>query len=460
MAGIGFRLKNYFNEGGILGSIQGTLYSIIISSGPWLISVLTIAVVSYAARGEIGVDDLYIFKSVICYSYAVSLILFGAIEMPITRYIADQLYNKDFTTFRSTFLYLSTLFVFVGAIIGAIFYSYIDALTVYEKLFCIAFFCSVMIVWLTMIFLSAAKNYHQIILSFLVGGLTSAFLSALLGSYFQLSGYIIGYSIGQILIALLLSLNLFGEFQGLDYSSLEFTRYFKRHKTLVFVGLFYYLGIWVDKFIFWFGPNGKQVSGLFYTNQYYDTAMFFAYLSIVPSLAIFLVQVETNFYTKYLYYFKAIQNKQPLDILEENTQQIILSIKDSIYKLIKIQTGVTLVIWYFAEEILELLYLPSLMLSSFKYGLIGAFLQVLFLIINIILLYFLNHKRVLLHYFIFFISNLIFTYTIQFADYRYQGLGYLLSTMLVFVLSFFSLDKKLKDINFYTFMGQPIGEER
>lgn len=459
MAGIGFRLKSYFNDGGLLGNIQGTIYSIIISSGPWLISVLTIALVSASAQGEVGVDNLYIFKSIICYSYAASLLVFGAIEMPMTRYIADQLYNKDHTTFKGVYVYLATTMIVVGSILGYVFYSYIDALSIYDKLFSVAFFCSIMIVWLSMIFLSAAKNYHQIIISFLIGGFVSFIASILLGQEYQLTGYIIGYSLGQIIIAILLSINIYGEFQGVDYSSLEFIGYFKKHTNLILVGLFYYLGIWVDKFFFWFGDTGKQVTGIFYTNQYYDTSMFLAYLSIVPSLAIFLVQVETNFYKKYLFYFKAIDSKQNLNILNINIEEIIKSIKEGIYNLLKIQTAVTLACWYFTDEILNYLYLPTMMTSMFQFGLLGAFIQVLCLIINIILLYFLSHNRVLLNYFIFFISNLLFTYLISFLDFRYQGLGYLLSTLLVFIISLEALNKKLKYINFYTFMGQSISDD-
>ena len=108
---------------------------------------------------------------------------------------------------------------------------------------------------------------------------------------------------------------------------------------------------------------------------------------------------------------------------------------------------------------MEYIYLPSMMVPMFQYGLLATFLQVLCLIMNIILLYFLSHNKVLLHYFIFFISNMVFTYAITFLDFRYQGLGYLMSTFLVFIMSFHALNHKLKLINFYTFMGQAISEE-
>ena len=459
MAGIGFRLKKYFKEGSFLGNIQGAMYSVIISSGPWLISVVTIAVISYYAQREIGTSDLYILKSIICYTFAVSLILFGMVEMPLTRYLADQLYKNDYSTFRSVFLYSVTAMLTFAIVTCHIFYSFFPTFSSNIILSCTTFFCSVLVIWLSMIFLSAAKNFHQITISFLVGGSLSVILAILLGREGQLEGYIMGYAIGQMIIAILLSLNIFHEFKTKNYVSFSFLSYFQKHRALIFVGLFYYLGIWVDKFVFWFGPLGEKVLELFYTNQYYDTAMFISYLSIVPSLAVFLVQVETNFYKAYSYYFNSIDNKNNLNVLEENIDDIIKSVQTGLYNLLKIQIAVTVLCWYFAEELLDFLYLPAMMLTMFKYGLIGAFLQVLFLIINIILLYFLDHKKVLFHYMIFFISNGLFSLFSTTLDFKYHGMGYLLSCLLTFVLSFLALNKHLSLINFYTFMGQPVGEK-
>jgi len=258
------------------------------------------------------------------------------------------------------------------------------------------------------------------------------------------------------LIAICLSICVFKEFKGIDYLSFEFLKYFKKCRLLIFAGLFYYLGIWVDKFIFWVGPEGEKVLDLFYTNRYYDTAMFFAYITIVPSLAIFLVQVETNFYKFYSYYFHSIERQNNLNILKENIDDIIYSIQRTLINLIKIQLGITLTLWYFADEVMAFLYLPSMVVSIFKYGVIGALLQALFLIVNIILLYFLNERRVLFHYFLFFILNWGLTVATTYLEFRYYGLGYLVSSFIVLMISMRALNKHVNQLNFFTFMSQPI----
>lgn len=456
MAGIGFRLQKYFSNTDILQNLRGTLYSIIISSGPWLISVLTIAVISFMAQKHIHIKDLFILKAIICYTFAFSLVIFGLFEMPLTRYLADQLYVNDTSTFRSLFLIIATFMLFLSSSVGYLFYSSIPELTPLIKIFAIGFFYAVLMIWLSMVFLTAAKNYHQIVFGFITGGLISIFSCFLVGKNYGLQGYVLGYCAGQVFTAIYLMSRIFKEFNTLDFISFEFLKYFKTHRILILSGLFYYLGIWIDKVIFWFGADGEKVITGFYTNRYYDTAMFLAYITVVPSLAIFMIQVETNFYKYYTYYFRSLENRNSLQVLDENIRDIIESIKKTFLNLIKIQLIITFTIWYFAEEILDFLYLPSMVSAIFKYGVIGAFLQILFLIINLILLYFLNEKTVFRNYLIFFVLNGTLSYLSTLYDVRFYGFGYLISCFVVFILSLYSLGKFFTKINFYTFMSQPI----
>ena len=458
MAGIGFRLRKYFDQDSMLGNIKGTLYSIIISSGPWLISVLSVAFISYYAQRQLGNQPLFILKSIICYTYAASLVIFGVIEMPVTRFLADKLYINDQSTFKNVYLTLVIAAVVTGSVIGNIFYSFFDY-SIFLRLLCITFFISVLLIWIAMIFLSAAKNYHHIVISFLLGGALSVIGGILLGNYYGLLGYVAGYTCGQTLIAVLLSRNLFSEFSTQEYLSFEFVSYIKRYKRLMFIGLFYYLGIWSDKVIFWFAKVGEHVDGLFYTNQYYDTAMFLSYLTIVPSLAIFLVQVETKFYVKYAYYFRSIQSKNNLNFLNSSVDEIIFSLRQTLGNLLKVQAFISLTAWYFTPEILIFLRLPSMMEPIFRYGVIGAFLQSLFLIINIVLLYFEDSKPVLYNYLVFFITSCVFAFGSIELGVKYHGIGYLFSSLITLIFSYLSVNKTLGELNLFTFMRQPLGRK-
>ena len=458
MAGIGFRLTKYFDEKNVWDNLKGSLYSTIISSGPWLISVLSVFFVGLYAQHGLDRHDLYVFKCVISYTFAASLLLFGVFEMPLTRYLADRLYMSDISTFRGVFLNIVSFSVIISGILGFIFYSFFDW-GILLKLTCISLLASILTIWSSMIFLSASKNYLKIVMSFVLGGATSFVLALAFGSKYGLIGYISGYMLGQMFIAILLSQNVFSEYSDFEYFSLEYLTYFSKYRKLVFVGMFYYLGIWVDKFIFWYSHVGDHIEGLFYTNQYYDTAMFLSYLTIVPSFAVFMVQVETDFYIKYSYFYRSIEDKQNLNFLEDGIAEIAESLKKTIVSLIKIQTFVSVLCWYFSNEIVNFLYLPSLMEPIFRYGVIGAYLQILFLISNIILLYFEEKKAVLISYFTFLVCNGLFSWISILLGVRYYGLGYVLSSFVTLVISFYFLNNTIRDINFKTFMSQKMGRD-
>jgi polysaccharide biosynthesis protein PelG len=459
MAGIGFRLKGYFNTGNVADRVKGSMFSVMISCGPWLMTIITIAAISAFAQSRITEHDLLVFRSIVSYTFGASLIFFGAIEMPLTRYLADKLFIDDRTSMKPLFdLVLMGTFL-LGGLLGLGFYSFFN-FDPWLTLGCIYLFSVIVCIWLAMVFLSAAKNFRLISLGFLLGNLLSFLLSWFWGEHEGLWGYVMGYVVGQSIVAVFLYASIQIEYSGKSLYSLEFLDYFRNHRRLVFIGTLYYSGIWIDKIVFWLTPSGRHVEGLFYTNPYYDTAMFLAYVTIIPAISIFFVNVETNFYIQYSYFFRSIDSKVNLPLLHRNRDGIYQSLKKSLANLLKFQTFITIIIWYFAEEIFQSLNLPGLMIPIFRYGVIGAYLQALFIFCNIILLYFLAEKEVLKNYGIFYFSNFLFSLVLAYGDFRYYGLGFCLSTFVTLVASFIALNKRLRMLEVHTFMEQPMLQKR
>ncbi|MCC5731022.1 exopolysaccharide Pel transporter PelG, partial [Klebsiella pneumoniae] len=82
--------------------------------------------------------------------------------------------------------------------------------------------------------------------------------------------------------------------------SFDFLQPDKLYPSLVAVGLLYNLGIWADKFMFWFFPPTSQpIIGHLRASLIYDLPVFLSYLSIIPSMAVFLVRIETDFVEYY-----------------------------------------------------------------------------------------------------------------------------------------------------------------
>ncbi len=453
MAGIGFQLKRIFSKG-LLGKIQGSLYSMIISSGPWLVTIITIAVVSYFARLILSEKETMILKAVVSYTFAYTLIAFGFIEMPLTRYLADKHYQQDFKSYSSVFLSTTLFFLFVSTLTGYLFYSAFSfSLTI--KILCIGFLFFIFMIWASMLFLSATKQFIQIVIGFLLGGMVAITIAFVADKTSTMETYMIAFTCGHGVIAFWLAGVLFSNFGFPDKLYLDFLAYFPRFWPLMVSGFCYYMGIWIDKFIFWTGETGEHVLSLFYTNRYYDTAIFFAYISIIPTLAIFLVKIETSFFVAYTNYFSLIHQKSSLPVIQSAVKDMVKVLRTNLSLILRWQTFISGVALYFANEIITLLHLPSMMLIIFRYGIIGAFIQVLFLTGNIILMYFDARKEVMTINLTFFLLQFYGAFLTKEMGYAYHGMGYVIASLITLILTVFFLNRRLSLVNYYTFMSQP-----
>src|SRR5918911_3969911 len=104
MAGIGFELRKAVHEASYLGVIRVYLYAAVISSGPWLLSVLTLSLLGVVSLGFLPQESRDLFAATTTHAFAISLITVGLIQMWVTRYLADRLYVNDTESVAPTFI--------------------------------------------------------------------------------------------------------------------------------------------------------------------------------------------------------------------------------------------------------------------------------------------------------------------------------------------------------------------
>src|SRR2546430_11165753 len=123
MAGIGFRLKRLIAEESYGGWLRAHLYGAVLASGPWLLSIFTLASLSLLSRGIVADPARDLFRTIVAWTYSFSLVTTGALQMVVTRQLADALYlgrlGVVVTAFRWTMGW--TALAHLG--LGAIFYG-------------------------------------------------------------------------------------------------------------------------------------------------------------------------------------------------------------------------------------------------------------------------------------------------------------------------------------------------
>ncbi len=455
MAGIGFELRRILAEDTYTSMVKGYLYATVISAGPWLMSVLSLAALGLYTISFLGFEERQLFSSTVVYIYAGSLVGTGLTQMLITRYLSDRLYQGEREVIAEAFVpvVITTLAVQLPMVTLGLWGS---TLPPAYQICAAATFLTVSLVWQLMIFLSASRDYLAIVISFGLGGAVSVAGGLLWGKAHGVTGYIAGFGLGQFCTLALLALKLAREFGMPTRWDWGFLGYARRYPQLIGIGLFYNLSIWIDKVQFGLSEYGRLTAGRFPTYTHYDSSMFLAFASMAPSMALFLARTETDFAEVYKRYYDDIFFRRPYSRIIESRRAMTAVLKRSFLDLVKVQGLLTFVLIYFADDILRARELPYSQTSIFRFALLGALMQVLMLFIHIILLYFDLRGTVLGLTSFFLLANVVLTQLSIAGGFAYYGAGFATACLLGLAASVALLYRRVADLEYITFAKRKI----
>ncbi|MFT6835214.1 MAG: putative membrane protein [Francisellaceae bacterium] len=455
MAGIGFVLKKLSQKDNLIGSMQAFTHAVIASSGPWLFTVLSLGIIIAAGDYFTSHGAVEIFRSIIIYNFAFSLIITGPIYMVCTRFLANEIHSKDLT-YSIGMLYGAALVITIIQLPLSIwYYFFYSKITSLIAINAVSNYMLIIMIWLAGIFLSAMKNYGVTTYSFLAGIIIAVITSSYLADSYGTLGMIFGFNLGLSLIVAIMGARILIEYPYRPKEPLKFLKYFSKYWELALSGLLYNLGSWADKFIMWFSPQALKAKGssTFYMYPNYDSAMFLAYLSIVPALAIFVYQIETDFYQKYVKFFNDCLNNANLNKIYDNQQKLINSFVRNSTVVFILQASIAITLILVAPHIFRFIHVNYTQMGIFRFGIIGATFQIFFLFFTIILAYFDNRKGVLKCYLLFCILNILFTFGTLYLGFDYYGSGYSLAAIISFMYAAHLCIKNLNELPYVSFIS-------
>lgn len=459
MAGIGFELKKLFKGKGILSSIKAYAYSSLVSLGPFILAVIIIAVFLLLLNFlEISVKQKELFIATIVYAFIFSQIIASGFKMLITRFISDMLYARKFENILPSLWGLLSIVLPIAGIIGILFFIN-SPLSIEIKLVSYLLFMELIIIFITMDYLSTLKDYIKIVKSFLAGVITTILLALVFLLFTDIGvvfGLLLSMDIGFLVIISFLLVYLRQFFGKSSKNYYQFLTYFDKFSSLFFVSFFYTLGLYSHNFVFWTSELGVRIADTYIYAPIYDVPTFYAFLSIMPSMVIFVVSMETSFYEKYRAYYTLITGKGSLGDIESARKDMSRVLWSEIRNIMELQTFFTLVFLAIGYYVLPRLGLIPLSMDIFNILVLGAFFNILLLIIILILLYFEDRKGAVFVTLTFLITNIGFTYfTLGYSDDIY-GTGFFVSAFISLIIALVELVIYLRNINYHTFVGQPV----
>jgi len=452
MAGIGFALRKLSRRDDLLGIVQGFAHSSLASSGPWLITILALAGIGILTPNVVHYTELTGFRIIIIYNFAFSLVLSGPTVALVTRCLSDQIYKKDVRTAPGMLL---------GALLAAYLVQFPVAAFYYfrwvemEPLTRVGAFVNLFLIsgiWLVSVFLTALKSFHSVTRSFAAGMILAVGSALLLAPRLGSDGLLIGFNLGLALTLYSLLARVLAEYPYPVNRPFEFLGQIRQYREVALGGLVYNLAIWVDKFVMWTGSEAEVLSSGMVSYPDYDSAMFAAYLTIVPSLAVFVYSIETGFFERYLAFYRSIIGHGTYREIADSHRRLVIDLVHSGRNFLVIQFAISLCAILLAPQIFESLNISFAQIGMFRLGVLGAYFHVLFLFTSIILSYFDMRTINLLLYSLFLAANFGFSLLSLHWGFPYYGYGYFMAALFAFVLAFLVTVYFLKDLPYYTFV--------
>ena len=452
MAGIGFKLRQMVQEGGLTGLISGYLGSSVLAAGPWLISIAT---TGFLAR---LLHDWGQLSAILVITLGLSALAASPFQFPLTRYLSDRLYAGDTTQHVSACCTCWLLAIVPATLIFAL-WTGLAGLSQTPSWWlwshCVGLFAVSLTIWMVLLFLGVVRAYMGLILAFLLGNLVSLFFAwrwsghPLETAFNPLSGYLIG----QLLVAGVLIWTLLKEFpwprsfawDARAVGSLQ------KYAKLTALGFLYYLGIWADKLLMALGP-GSQSHGAFWlrTHPDYQNLAFLASLTCLPALSIFFLQTETDFFERYREFFLALKSGSPLGQIRQVKKRMLDSLKNSARSLVFIQGTISLVAVLLAPVWLLQQATPAQEATA-RWLLIGVFFQTLMFFAVVVLLYFEWYSQALHSVLIFALINSLGT-----PLSPVPGLAFCASAVLALGWALFQLLTLLPQVDRIVYQRQPL----
>lgn len=457
MAGIGFQLKRLFDRESLASRIKAVMYASVITVGPMICCMVGMAAVFLLMA---GVDTPFLerelYQAGASYAFAFSFMITSPVSLFLTRSLSDRLYNRDYNALLPTF-YGGLLATLTLAAIPALILLLFADLSTGIKAALVALYMSLAIIWIEVIFISAMKAYRQVALAFFIGmavAVGAVYLLIQLGLASAVYMFA-AMAFGFFLTACLLLWQIERFFRTPEQSSTAgFMRDLRRYPSLLAIGLFTGLGMFEHQIAQWI-MNGEWVGGVyaFRVSPMYDVSVYYAILSILPTLIWFVVSVETTFYPKFRLYYDYILGQGTISDIDRSRKDMEQVLVTELAKLMGIQLAFSIFAVACGVQFLPYIGFTAQQVDTFNI-LVMAFYAYVMISVVLLLLYFDDRRGALAVSAVFLSLNIIFSFLLW--EEQYQGLSLFAASFPALIAALWRLMHRIRTLHYVTFSAQPL----
>lgn len=458
MAGIGFALDRLYRSDSISDRAASFAHASVVAAGPCLLSVLCIWLIGSFNNELEGRTTIVAFRALVIYSFALSFVVTGPIGLVSARLVSDKLHDRAVGAVPGIMLAAIALAAGATIITAGLLYGAALDLDAPVTVAAVANSALIALVWIGCLFCSVTRDYNSVTLFFGAGMLVA--FGAVTASYTvlpELPVMLWSFNVGLAvtffgLLARIIATfpfavqDIAGPLRALARASLHYW-------PIALGGLFGALGAWVDKWVVWLSPFGKQIQyGLLHA-PLYDSAMFVSYLIVVPAYAAFVVHLEVKFFRNYRMFYTRILEHGTLAQIRAIGRRLREETIVSLSGIMVPQVVICALVALSAPWIIDLLQMQFRQVGTLRLGVIGAVFQFLFVTCSSLTLYFDRRMVFLLLQACFFVLNATLTAASLMLGPYYLGIGFLFASGISAAIAYLWLVRTLYRLDYLTFIA-------
>ncbi|MFO1209999.1 MAG: exopolysaccharide Pel transporter PelG [Amaricoccus sp.] len=377
--------------GPLLSPIATVAASAIIPVGPWLVSVMALSVISLTLTPVLGRGAIEDIRLSVVYAFATSLVATAPVATVAARLARGAAEEHGGRLVPE--IYAACL-IFAGLTAQIFALAVVFGFGIHDVRLAVAFVAltgSASMLWTSFAMLSALGRHWQVVGAFLLGTLLAiacALLSTLGTPSVEvlLWSFALGLSIGHHLMftSTVGSVRVTGA--GLIEAARAIWREVVRNHLLFFGVFFTMAGVWADKTVFWFSPDGMVAhSGLFHFAPY-DSATFIAHLSMIPTLAAWYLFQQSELEPRVRAFWSLIGERPTYRLLSSRATELQEMIWRNVFRILFFQGACTIVLIMLAPQIVRMLSMRSDQIELLQISSVAMLLQSLFFLCTAIIM--------------------------------------------------------------------------
>jgi uncharacterized membrane protein len=449
MAGIGWRLERLMNQG-FAGATAAYATGAAVMALPWVLTTAVLVTLPAIIGRSV---ELAGAGTIVNVAYAIALLMTGPLQVVISRYAADRLYEGRLRAIAAPLCRgLAAAFLICGIPAALVLFA-LD-LPPRSVLWGAALCATVGAQWTALSVGNGLCSPGLVLGAVAAGSALSLLLAAVLVVFAGLGvpGYLFGLISGQALTLLVLLVGLFRALPDEADEGASLLPAFRDYAPLAVAGLAFNASLWVDKLIVWCLVGGE-------TAALHGRASTLAWFSAIPCLAWLFVEVETAFHRRFRKFYLALEGGASLDELRRGVRGLVSEAARLLGGAISVQAGVTAFLELGSEPLSRWLGLPPSALLPCRLLLVAAGAQVIGMLGLILLYYFDLRREACLSAVALLIAVASFTAAASIAGLP-PSVGPLLGCSLGAVVTWRRVFRGIREVLPHTLLGQPFGTKR